>query len=260
MNSVNSGLLLTIAAEDLLAGARSCVTRLPRATQDCLLQALRSVARHNASTGGVDWLALLTPGLARALDMPSALNNIRCTPEALNNAPHGTVVMYLRGAAPLLQQDPVLGDAFWEVLFRGVATLEAAVGMFSQLEAATPVGEEGLLELCLASTGLQTLHHQVLQSPPPPGAALELFDSLSDRMREALRFTFLQVLCCRIGSDTIRWTCGAAVGEGPPRLVWGVHLDAPGQWRGRCPPLCGPDTGAVRGLRWHNLPREGKGV
>ena len=51
-----------------------------------------------------------------------------------------------------------------------------------------------------------------------------------------------------------------------PGLPQGVHLDVPGQRRGQQPSSVwtvdstrGSETGTVRGLRWHKLPREGKG-
>ena len=51
----------------------------------------------------------------------------------------------------------------------------------------------------------------------------------------------------------------------PKKNNWGVHLDAPGQRRGavallRSDPTRSSETGTDRGLRWHNLPRERKGV
>ena len=46
----------------------------------------------------------------------------------------------------------------------------------------------------------------------------------------------------------------------PVPLKWGVHSDAPGQRRGPLPSSVWTETGTVRGLRWHNLPREREGV
>ena len=59
------------------------------------------------------------------------------------------------------------------------------------------------------------------------------------------------------------------LGRGPPPPAWGVHVGAPGQRLGQLPwtlwsrhraaKRASSETGTVRGLRRHNLPRERKG-